>query len=162
MISGENLEFLHGIYVQDYDNARDVQSPFNATTLGDEYDYDIEESLNSFFWDELVPTCIVYSLTFLKSLRTLFSLIIYKPIVFLRVEINGGFHVERYSDSDRVVDVGVRIPNSRNVSEDAELFGTLDSKARFSTPILAGSKESTSFADPHGSHPLRKLQIAFH
>ncbi|CAB3376743.1 Hypothetical predicted protein [Cloeon dipterum] len=38
----------------------------NATgneTDSDDYEYDWEESSNIFFWDELVPTLVVYGLT---------------------------------------------------------------------------------------------------
>jgi 7 transmembrane receptor (rhodopsin family) len=37
-------------------------SSSNATA-DDDYDYDFEESSNIFFWDELVPTLVVYGLT---------------------------------------------------------------------------------------------------
>ena len=34
----------------------------------DDYDYDVEASHNTFFWDELLPTLIVYCLTFVSTI----------------------------------------------------------------------------------------------
>lgn len=45
-----------------------TQDVINSTGMEEDYDYDMEASHNIFFWEELLPTLIVYCLTFVLGL----------------------------------------------------------------------------------------------
>ncbi|XP_014285975.1 QRFP-like peptide receptor isoform X2 [Halyomorpha halys] len=57
--------------------------PENSTTeMYDDYEYNFDESVNTFFWDELAPTLIVYSITLLigiaGNILIIFTITVYR------------------------------------------------------------------------------------
>lgn len=51
-----------------------ISDVMNLSRVPDDYDYDMEASHNTFFWDELLPTLTVYCLTFVSTTISRFLL----------------------------------------------------------------------------------------
>lgn len=47
----------------------------NSNNVSDDYDYDVDENLSSYAWDELIPTLIIYGITMVIGLSGNFLII---------------------------------------------------------------------------------------
>ncbi|CAH1398603.1 unnamed protein product [Nezara viridula] len=87
------------IKMNDSEFTTDLPENGTTETFYDYYTYDIDESINTFFWDELMPTLIVYSITLLIGIAGN-SLIIFTITVYRRMKSTTNMFLASLASAD--------------------------------------------------------------